>query len=97
MDKNKYEALLVLDTRGKDEGIQETIARLEKLFAAEGAQIEQTQRLEQREFAYEHDNSHSGYYVNLVFSAEPTVLEKLRTKLKLDNDVTLQNFIKLSK
>ena len=91
----RYEALLALDTRGKEEGVRDTVERLEKLFQAEGAEVEQVQRLEKREFAYEHNHLTDAYYVNIVFSAAPTVLEKLRAKLKLDADVTLQNFLKL--
>jgi hypothetical protein len=33
--------------------------------------------------------------VNFVFEAAPTAIEKLRSKLKLDNDILLQNYLKL--
>lgn len=92
---NRYEALLALNTRGKEETIKDTIERLEKLLAAEGARLEQTQRLEKRELAYEVNHLTSAYFVNFVFEAEPTTIEKLRAKLKLDNDVVLQNYLKL--
>ncbi len=93
--KKRYEALLVLNTRGKEDSSKETIERLEKEFAAEGVTVEQVQRLERREFAYEHKHQSSGYYVNFIISTDPTTLEKLRGKLKLDADVTLQNYIVL--
>lgn len=92
---NRYEALLALNTRGKEDTIKDTIERLEKLLAAEGARLEQTQRLEKRELAYEVNHLTSAYFVNFVFEAEPTTIEKLRAKLKLDNDVVLQNYLKL--
>ncbi len=95
--KKRYEALLVLNTRGKDESAKEIIERLEKDFAAEGITLEQTQRLERRELAYEHDHLKSGYYVNFIIETDPTTLEKLRGKLKLDTDVMLQNYIVLKK
>jgi small subunit ribosomal protein S6 len=93
---NRYEALLALNTRGKEETIKDTIERLENVLKAEGAAIEQVQRLEKRELAYETDHLTSAYFVNFVFEAAPTVIEKLRSKLKLDNDILLQNYIKLS-
>jgi small subunit ribosomal protein S6 len=93
---NRYEALLALNTRGKEETIKDTIERLENVLKAEGAAIEQVQRLEKRELAYETDHLKSAYFVNFVFEAAPTVIEKLRSKLKLDNDILLQNYIKLS-
>jgi len=92
----RYEALLALDTRGKEDTAKETIERLEKVFAAEGATIEQVQRLEKRELSYESHHTNSAYYVNFVFEAEPATIDKLRAKLKLDNDVMLQNYLQLS-
>jgi small subunit ribosomal protein S6 len=91
----RYEALLALDTRGKEDTAKETIERLEKLFAAEGAVIEQVQRLEKRELAYESSHTWSAYYVNFIFEADPTTIDKLRSKLKLDADVMLQNYLQL--
>lgn len=91
----RYEALLALDTRGKEESAKEIIERLEKTIAEAGATIEQVQRLEKREFAYEHNHSKSGYYVNFIIEADPAVVEQLRAKLKLDKDVTLQQYTSL--
>jgi ribosomal protein S6 len=93
---NRYEALLALNTRGKEETIKDTIERLESVLKAEGATIEQVQRLEKRELAYETDHLKSAYFVNFIFEAAPTVINKLRTKLKLDNDILLQNYLKLA-
>jgi len=93
---NRYEALLALNTRGKEETIKDTIERLEKLLKTEGATIEQVQRLEKRELAYETNHLTSAYFVNFVFEAAPTIIDKLRTKLKLDTDVLLQSYMKLT-
>ena len=92
---NRYEALLALNTRGKEETIKDTIERLENVLKAEGAAIEKVQRLEKRELAYETDHLKSAYFVNFVFEAAPTAIDKLRSKLKLDNDILLQNYLKL--
>ena len=91
----RYEALLALDTRGKEDTAKETIERLEKVLTAEGATIEQVQRLEKRELSYESKHTKNAYYVNFVFAAEPATIEKLRLKLKLDGDVLLQNYLQL--
>jgi small subunit ribosomal protein S6 len=93
--KKRYEALLALDTRGKEESIKDIIDRLEKEFKAEGAEIEQIQRLERREFSYEHDHQKGAYYVNIIFEADPAVIDKLRSKLRLDEEVSLQNYLLL--
>jgi len=92
----RYEFHLALDTRGKEDAThKETIDRLTKLIAEEGAAIEQVQRLEKRELAYESQHTKSAYYVNFIFEAEPAVVDKLRQKLKLDADILQQNCLKL--
>lgn len=91
----RYEALLALDTRGKEDTAKETIERLEKVIASEGAVIEQVQRLEKRELAYESQHTKSAYFVNFIFEADPAAIDKLRKKLKLDGDVLLQNYLQL--
>ncbi len=93
--KHRYEGLLVLDTQGKEDTVKEVIERLEKDFEKEGAAVEQVQKMEKREFSYAAGPLSSGYYVNFVFNAEPTVVEKLRAKFKLDPEVYRQNYQKL--
>ncbi len=93
---NRYEALLALDMRGKEDSAKEIIERLEKDFTAEGARIEQAQRLERKELAYEHNHLKHAYFVNFVFQAESNVVEKLRKKFKLNEDVALQQYIRSS-
>ena len=92
---NRYEALLALNTKGKEETIKDTIERLEKVLTNEGARIEQVQRLEKRELAYESQHTNSAYFVNYIFEAAPTVIEKVRAKFKLDGDILLQNYMHL--
>lgn len=93
--KNRYESLLVLDTQGKEESVKDLIERLENDFAKEGADVEQVQRMERREFSYVAGPLSGGYYVNFIFAAEPGALEKLRAKFKLDPEVYRQHFQKL--
>ena len=93
--KNRYEGLLVLDTQGKEDTVKEVLERLEKDFEKEGAAVEQIQKLDKREFSYTAGHLSSGYFVNFVFQAEPTVVDKLRAKLKLDPEVYRQHYQKL--
>ena len=93
--KNRYEGLLVLDTQGKEDTVKDVIDRLEKDFKKEGADVEQVQKMEKREFSYAAGPLAGGYFVNFVFNAEPTVIDKLRAKFKLDPEVYRQNYQKL--
>jgi small subunit ribosomal protein S6 len=93
--KKRYEALLALSTRGKEESVKEIIERLEKTIASEGAAIEQVQRFEKRDLAYSLKHLNSAYFVNFIFEADSQLIDKLRAKLKLDEDVALQNYLRL--
>lgn len=93
--KKRYEALLALDTRGKEESAKDIIETLEKTFKSEGAEIEQIQRLERRELSYPLKHLTSAYFVNFIFEADSQVISKLRQKLKLDENVAMQNYLQL--
>lgn len=93
--KNRYEALIVLDTQGNDDVVKNLVDRLESEFQKEGAEIEQIQKMDRRHFSYMAGKLESGYYVNFVFHAEPELITKLRAKFKLDPDVYRQHYQRL--
>jgi small subunit ribosomal protein S6 len=92
---NRYEALLVLNTQGKDDTVKDVVDRLESEFEKEGAKIEQVQKMDKRQFAYQAGELDSGFYVNFVFNAEPQLISKLRSKFKLDPEVYRQHYQRL--
>lgn len=93
--KHRYEALLVLNTQGKEDTVKEVLDRLESEFQKEGAQIEQVQKMDKRPFSYAAGPLNAGYYVNLVFNAEPQSIAKLRSKFKLDPEIYRQHYQRL--
>ncbi len=93
--KNRYEALLVLNTQGNDDNLKDIVDRLESEFQKEGAQIEQVQKMDKRQFSYVAGELDAGYYVNFVFQADPQLITKLRSKFKLDPEVYRQHYQKL--
>ena len=95
--KNRYEGLLVLNVKGNEEGIKELIERIEAAFIKEGAQVEQVQKMDRRQFTYVAGPLDSGYYANFIFQAEPAAIDKLRAKFELDDSVYRQHYQKLRK
>lgn len=95
MSKNRYEALLVLDTQGKEDTVKDTIERLEKEFVKEGAVIDHIQKMDKRTFSYASGKLDSGYYVNYVFQAPVGTIEKLKAKFDLDDSVYRQYYGKV--
>ena len=93
--KYRYEALLILNVRGKEDGAQKIIERLEKDFRAEGAEVESVQKMEQRLLSYVAGKLDSGYFVNFVFEAEPAALDRLKARFTLDDDVYRQQYARL--
>jgi small subunit ribosomal protein S6 len=93
--KNRYEALLVLDTQGRDDTVKDVVDRLEAEFTKEGAEIEQVQKMDRRPFSYVAGKLDAGFYVNFIFHADPQLITKLRLKFKLDPEVYRQSYQKL--
>jgi small subunit ribosomal protein S6 len=92
---HRYEGLLILNLKGKEDSAQKVIDRLEKDFTAEGAKVESVQKMDQRHLSYVAGDLDSGYFVNFVFSAEPAALDRIRTRFKLDGEVYRQQYARL--
>src|SRR5438552_16720757 len=95
MRKNRYEALLVLHTQGQDDNVHDIVERLEGEFQKEGAEIEQVQKMDKRQFSYVAGELDAGYFVNFIFHADPQLITKLRAKFKLDPEVYRQHYQRL--
>src|SRR5690349_18655093 len=93
--KHRYEALLVLNTQGREDTVKDVIDRLESEFQQEGAQTEQVHKMDKRQLSYASGPLSAGYYVNFVFSAEPHSIAKRRSKIKLDPEIYRQNYQRL--
>jgi small subunit ribosomal protein S6 len=93
--KNRYEALLVLNTQGQEDTVKDIVDRLESEFKKEGAEIEQVQKMDKRPFAYVAGPLDAGFYVNFVFHADPQLITKLRSKFKLDPEIYRQHYQRL--
>ena len=93
--KNRYEALLVLNAQGKEDTIKDIVDRLEPEFQKEGAEIEQVQKMDKRQFSYVAGKLDAGFYVNFVFHADSQLITKLRSKFKLDPEVYRQHYQRL--
>lgn len=92
---NRYEGLLILNTKGNEDGVKELIERLEGEFKKEGATVEQVQKMDRRVFTYSAGPLDSGYYANFIFTAPPKAIDKLRARFTLDEDVYRQHYQKL--
>ncbi len=80
--KNRYEALLILNTQGREDSVKDIVDRLESEFQKEGAEIEQVQKMDKRQFSYVAGPLDSGFYVNFVFHADPQLVDKAALEIQ---------------
>ena len=95
--RNYYEILLALVVGGTEEEIKALLERIEKSMNSEGAVVEEIQRLDRKEFAYPHRHMTSALYVNFMITADPAAIVKIKQKLALTEEVTLQNYFQKGK
>lgn len=83
----KYEAMIVLDMKGKEDTVETLVSQIGREFEQSGAKLEQVDNLGKKKFPSAPKHVESGYFVNYLFEAEPDTIEKLQTKLKLKENI----------
>jgi ribosomal protein S6 len=85
----RYEGLFILNTAGKEEGVNEIVDKIKAEIVALGATVETVQKMEKRPFARQADRIKvkEGYYVNFIFEAGSETLHKLQGHFALNPDV----------
>lgn len=88
----KYEAMIVLDMKGREENLETLVSQLGKEFETNGAKLEQVDNLGKKKFPFSPRHVESGYYINFLFEAEPVSVDKVQARLKLNDNVYMQYF-----
>jgi ribosomal protein S6 len=84
----KYEGLFILNTAGKEENVKDMIDKLSEEINSHGGKVETVQKMDKRNFSRIADKKiTSGFYVNIIFEAEPKSIAPLRTRFSLNDDV----------
>src|SRR4051812_19904058 len=84
----RYEGLFILNTAAKEEGIKDIIDHITNDITAAGGKVETVQKMDKRPFARVADKKYTaGFYVNVIFEADPATLSQLRNKFAMHNDV----------
>ncbi len=88
---NNYDGMYILNIQGKDEGLKEAIEVIEKEIVSLGGQVSGTQKMDRKRFERQATDLDSGFYVNIQFTMLPEKILPLKNKLKL-NDVVFRQF-----
>src|SRR5687767_5636314 len=84
----KYEGLFILNTAGKEENVKEIIDRISDEINKANGRVETVQKMDKRPFSRIADKKYtSGFYVNVIFEANPATIAPLRNKFSLNADV----------
>ena len=84
----RYEGLFILDTAAKEEGIKDTIDKISAEITSLGGKVETVQKMDKKNFARVANKRHSaGFYVNIIFHGQPTILDQLKRRFTLSEDV----------
>ena len=84
----RYEGLFILDTAGKEEAIKDTIDKISAEITALGGKVETVQKMDKRSFMRVADKKHNaGFYVNVIFEGQPSVVEQLKHRFAMSDDV----------
>jgi small subunit ribosomal protein S6 len=92
----KYQGLIVLNTKSIEGSVDELVASVSKEFQAEGVKVEKVAQLGRREFAYNARHLASGHYVNYTFQGSPDSIAKIQSRLRLNEQVHLQHFVRVA-
>lgn len=91
----KYEALIVIDTKGKEQSIQDFETAISKDLEGEGAKIGETKQLGRKTFAYNARKLDGAHYIQYNFEAEPSAIDGIKAKLALNSDIYMQYYTRL--
>lgn len=90
--KRKYEAMIVLDMKGKEETVEQLVTGISRDFEQSGAKLEQIDHLGKRQFPFSPRHVTSGYFVNFQIEADGAALDSVRGKLVLNENVYQQYY-----
>jgi len=92
--KEHYEAMYILDIRGKEEGVDEALATIKQAIESLGGAFKGAQRMDRRKFErVAVKKNDSGYYLGVTFELEPGKLKSLREKFLFDDKIFRQNYL----
>jgi small subunit ribosomal protein S6 len=84
----RYEGLFILDTAGKEETIKDVIDKISAEIGSAGGKVETVQKMDKKPFARVADKRNSsGFYVNIIFEGQPSLIEQLKHRFAMNSDV----------
>ncbi|HTL18432.1 MAG TPA: 30S ribosomal protein S6 [Patescibacteria group bacterium] len=84
----RYEGLFILDTAGKEETIKDTIDKISAEITTAGGKVETVQKMDKKNFMRVANKRYTaGFYVNVIFEGQPSVVEQLKRRFSMNEEV----------
>jgi small subunit ribosomal protein S6 len=84
----RYEGLFILETAAKEEGIKDAIDKISAEITTLGGKVETVQKMDKKNYSRVADKKHTaGFYVNIIFEGQPTLLDQLKHRFALNEDI----------
>jgi small subunit ribosomal protein S6 len=84
----RYEGLFILETAAKEEGIKDAIDKISAEITNLGGKVETVQKMDKKSYSRVANKKHSaGFYVNVIFEGQPTLVDQLKHRFALNEDV----------
>ncbi len=84
----RYEGLFILETAAKEEGIKDAIDKISAEITSQGGKVETVQKMDKKNYARVANKKHNaGFYVNIIFEGQPTILDQLKHRFAMDEEV----------
>jgi small subunit ribosomal protein S6 len=87
-----YEAMIVLDTKGKEESVDTLVTGVKAEIEKSGGKVEKVETLGKKKFPYAPRHVEGGWFINIFFQSEVAGLDALRNRLKLNENVYQQYY-----
>jgi small subunit ribosomal protein S6 len=84
----RYEGLFILETAAKEEGIKDAIDKITAEITSQGGKVETVQKMDKKNYSRVANKKHSaGFYVNIIFEGQPSLVDQLKHRFALNEDV----------
>ena len=84
----RYEGLFILNLAGREEGVKDALDKISAEIETAGGKVETVQKMEKKSYSRVADKKHSaGFYVNVIFEGQPSILEQLRHRFAMNAEV----------
>ena len=84
----RYEGLFILETAAKEEGIKDAIDKITAEITSQGGKVETVQKMDKKNYSRVANKKHSsGFYVNIIFEGQPALVDLLKHRFAMNEDV----------